>query len=159
MLRRVVGLHWYDKIKNESLYKRCNIEPAWVQVLRARWRLFGHVLRLADDTPAKLAMRYYFDDVYDSEQKLIKGKRGRPVHTIATALSGEYNVMYNIPISNSAEYEAIVRRAEDKVAWRDVVKDIVNKQILLRTKRVVDALQPRRSKRLADLPVVVYTDM
>ena len=67
--------------------------------------------------------------------------------------------MYNIPISNSAEYEAIVRRAEDKVAWRDVVKDIVNKQILLRTKRVVDALQPRRSKRLADLPVVVYTDM
>ena len=159
MLRRVVGLHWYDKVKNESLYKRCNVDPAWIQVLRARWRLFGHVLRLANDTPAKLAMAYYFKDAYDSEQNLIKGQPGRPVYTIATALSNEYNAMYNVPISNSAEYEAIEKQAEDKVVWRDVVKNIVNQQILLRSKPVVDNTQLRRSKRLAKLSAVVYTDM
>ena len=67
--------------------------------------------------------------------------------------------MYNVPISYSAEYEAIEKQAEDKVVWRDVVKNIVNRQILLRSKPVVDNTQLRRSKRLAKLSAVVYTDM
>ena len=95
----------------------------------------------------------------ENRQNLIKGKPGRPVHTIAIALSNEYNAMYNVPISNSAEYEALEKQAEDKVVWRDVVKNIVNQQILLRSKPVVDNTQLRRSKRLAKLSAVVYTDM
>ena len=46
MLRRVLGLKWSDYVTNANLYDRCGILPASVQVLYARWRLFGHTLRL-----------------------------------------------------------------------------------------------------------------
>ena len=94
-----------------------------------------------------------------SEQNLIKGQPGRPVHTIATALSNEYKAMCNVSISIRAEYEAIEKQAEYKVVWRDVVRNIVHQQILLRNKPVVDNTQLRRSKRLAKLSAVVYTDI
>ena len=60
MLKRVVGLSWSDKVTNAKLYKLCDIEPASMQALEARWRLFGHTLRMSPDTPARQAMAYYF---------------------------------------------------------------------------------------------------
>ena len=36
--------------------------PASIQVIDARWRLFGHTLRLDASTPARKAMAYYFSD-------------------------------------------------------------------------------------------------
>ena len=45
-LRRVLGIRYPTKISNKSLYKK-NFEqtPISLEVLQARWRLFGHVLR------------------------------------------------------------------------------------------------------------------
>ena len=44
MLRKVMGLTWKHKVTNEDLYAMCGCLPASVQVINARWRLFGHVL-------------------------------------------------------------------------------------------------------------------
>ena len=38
------------------------IVPASIQVINARWRLFGHILSLNGKSPAKQAMVSYFDD-------------------------------------------------------------------------------------------------
>ena len=62
LLRRVLGLKWSDKVTNESLYKKHNLVPASIQVINARWRLFGHILRLNEKTPARQAMVSHFDD-------------------------------------------------------------------------------------------------
>ncbi len=43
MLRRVLDVTWRDKITIENLYARCKAMPASVQVVDARWKLFGHV--------------------------------------------------------------------------------------------------------------------
>ena len=60
MIRRVLGIRWFDKVSNEELYASCGIAPASVQCLHARWRLFGHVLRMDASTPARQAMLSYF---------------------------------------------------------------------------------------------------
>ncbi len=62
MLRRVLGVTWRDKITIENLYTRCNVVPASVQVVNTRWRLFGRVLRVNENVPARQAMACYFDD-------------------------------------------------------------------------------------------------
>ena len=47
-LRQIVGIHWPHRISNTALYRRCRCHP----ISEARWRLFGHVLRMPRDTPA-----------------------------------------------------------------------------------------------------------
>ena len=56
--------------------------PASLQVIDARWRLFGHTLRLDANTPARKAMTYYFSDN--------TGGRQGPRVLIPTSLSQEY---------------------------------------------------------------------
>ena len=46
MIRRVLGIKLSDRITNADLYARCGIEPVSVQVVNARWRLFGTTLRM-----------------------------------------------------------------------------------------------------------------
>jgi hypothetical protein len=140
MLRRVVGLSWYDKVSNEALYARCGITPASIQVLNARWRLFGHTLRMNDQTPAKMAMAYNF--VNDQA-----GRKGNRV-TIATALSNEYQSMYGTSIRNTRDYLAVAQVAQDRVAWRKEVQAVTSQQIELRDARIQqDKLSRRRRKR------------
>ena len=82
-MRQLLGYRWYDKVKNEDLYAQVGILPASVQVVSARWRLFGHTLRLEENTPARKAMLYYFS--YND----MKGRQG-PRVLLPTSLSKEY---------------------------------------------------------------------
>ena len=66
------------------------------QVIGARWRLFGHTLRMKEDTPARKAMAYYF-------QKDMPGRKGNRV-TIASILSAEYKTSFGIPINTFNAY-------------------------------------------------------
>ena len=140
MLRRVVGLSWYDKVSNEALYERCGILPASIQVLNARWRLFGHTLRMNDQTPARMAMAYYF--VKDQA-----GRKGNRV-TIATALSNEYKSVYSKSICNTHDYLAVAQIAQDRDVWREVVEAVTSKQVDLRNARIQqEKVNRRRRKR------------
>ena len=78
----MLGYKWYDKITNEDLYAQVGILPASVQVVSARWRLFGHTLRLDANTPARKAMVYYFSNNM--------GGRQGPRVLLPTSLSKEY---------------------------------------------------------------------
>ena len=41
MIRLVLGIKCSDRITNVDLYARCGIQPASIQIVNARWRLFG----------------------------------------------------------------------------------------------------------------------
>ncbi len=45
-------------ITNKDLYKRCNSVKLSERVPKARWKLLGHILRSADDSPAALALKF-----------------------------------------------------------------------------------------------------
>jgi hypothetical protein len=84
LLRWVMNIHYPDHISNERLYEITGMEPISVQVIRARWKLFGHVLRQPPDTPAQQAMQYFFS--YPPEQRK---RGGAQAVTIAQALDAD----------------------------------------------------------------------
>ena len=124
MLRRVLNVKWSDKITNEQLYKRSNATPVSLQVVHARWRLFGHTLRLGEDTPARMAMAYY-------SNKDHPGRQGNRT-TIASVLSNEYKAATGLSIKSIKEYSNMVEYAQDRDTWRDIVDKVVTVQWQLR---------------------------
>ena len=88
MIRRVLGLKWSDRVTNINLYARCGISPASLQVVNARWRLFGHTLRMNEGSPAREAMAIYF-----MHDKSMSGRGGNRM-TLPTALSNDYYSMF-----------------------------------------------------------------
>ena len=116
MLRRVLGIKWSDRVTNVELYARCKVLPASIQSLNARWRLFGHVLRLDEHTPARLAMAYYF----------VKDHKGRQGHytTIASKLSSELKVVTGDVILTQSDFDLVVEVAQHRDVWKDLVSDI-----------------------------------
>ena len=139
MLRCILGIKWYDKMSNATLYKRCKIIPASLQVLNARWRMFGHTLRMHECTPAKQAMTSYFNET----------QTGRPGHriTIATALSKEYENTRGCKINNRQQYEAMVALASNRESWKQLVDDVVDQHVDKNEKKTERRRQTRRLRK------------
>jgi len=136
MIRRVLGIKLSDRITNADLYARCGIQPASIQVLNARWRLFGHTLRMNEHTPARKAMAYYFLKDHD-------GRSGNRV-TIATALSDEHKLVNGTFIKSLEDYEAVVELAQDRGAWKELVQKVTDKYIA----RYEEKVEKKRQKRI-----------
>lgn len=119
MLRRVLGLKWYDEVTIPDLYARSGISPASEQVVYARWRLFGHTLRLNEHTPAREAMSFYF------EHEQYEGRSG-PTTTIPKALSNEYKMTTNNTISNRNEFDCMVSLAQNRDEWKELTRNVLD---------------------------------
>ena len=52
-LKHLLGIKWPQCISNKVLYQRCQCEPLSIKITEARWRLFGHVLRMPQNVPAQ----------------------------------------------------------------------------------------------------------
>ena len=61
-LRQVLNVIYPNIIKNKDLYERTNEQPLSLTILKNRWKLFGHTLRLNSETPARKSMLCYFTD-------------------------------------------------------------------------------------------------
>lgn len=80
-LKKLWKINWKQKITNEQLYRMSKTIPLSKQIAKARWKLFGHVLRLNIETPAQKSIKYYFEN--NENQKKF---RARPRTTIVTTL-------------------------------------------------------------------------
>ena len=111
LLRRVMGVSWSDRVSNEELYERSSIVPASEQAVDARWRLFGHTLRMHEESPAKQATAcYFFNDQ--------KGRQGNRT-TIATALSDDYKLTFKSSIKTKVEYGSMIDVASERDYWKE----------------------------------------
>ena len=55
-LRIILNYRWPNGvISNRTLYGRCNVEPLSNRIDSMRWKMFGHILRSNDTTPAILS--------------------------------------------------------------------------------------------------------
>ena len=71
-LKYILNIKWPKTISNEKLYKLTNSEPLSNRINRARWRLFGHILRSDECTPASLALFFAAESM-----NRMKGRLGR----------------------------------------------------------------------------------
>ncbi len=110
MISQVLRYKWSDKIFNYDLYAAAGLEAASIQVLKARWLLFGFTLRLHENTRARLAMLSYSKHANDGKIRL-----GRPAVTIATCLSNAYMKCTGDKINNIDHYNMVLHKARDKI--------------------------------------------
>ena len=57
-LRRIQGIFWPEKVRNEDLLKRCNCHSIAEELKKRRFRWLGHVLRMTNERLPKVAMRW-----------------------------------------------------------------------------------------------------
>ena len=76
-LKYLLEINWPQSISNKSLYQRCQCEPLSITITEARWRLFGHVLRMPQNVPAQMTNDSYFQPCW----------RGRPWTTLPMVLN------------------------------------------------------------------------
>ena len=113
-LRSLIQVKWPQKISNVALYQRCSLEPLNLGVKSAQWRLLGHILRLPDECPARMAMEYYFKD------KDAKKWRGRPCTTIQSGLSADLKISRNGQLYNLHDLQGLHRIAQDRPSWKEL---------------------------------------
>ena len=146
MIRKVLGLTWKNKITNERLYTMSSILPASVQVINARWRLFGHTLRMKDEGPAQKAMASYFTVPGDC-----RGRQGNAC-TIASVVSDDYKRAYGekYVIKSMKDYEAIRLKAQDRVEWKNVVATVVNAYCTCKSEKETKRKEKREKKTVGE---------
>ena len=123
MLRRVVG----DKnMKNAQLYRRCKERKLSTDMRERRWQAFGHMLRLDEDTPCQMAMKYYFDQPTDD--KKFKGRRR---NTLPTCIDDDLQrtaKLMSIEVTrfeNREDLEKLKDVAANRNKWKELTKHIV----------------------------------
>ena len=110
-LRQIIGVHWPNRISNVALYHRCQCRPISESIVTARWRLFGHVLRLPRDAPAQRAIDHYFADTEAA------AFRGRPRTSLPTTLCSDLRRIGRT-LRQPADIEAL--RALSREQWRHI---------------------------------------
>ena len=113
-LRQIIGVRWPNRISNVALYHRCHSRPISESIITARWRLFGHVLRLPRDAPAQRAIDHYFADTEAATF------RGRPRTSLPSTLCSDLRRIGRT-LRQPADIEAL--RALSREQWRQMERD------------------------------------
>ena len=121
-LRKVIGIRYPAKIKNNTLYKRTNSTPLGISILGARWRLFGHVLRLDQSAPANLSMCSYFKPSTEPTW------RGRPRTTLPVVLRHDLELVGRT-LKTSADLEELRSIAQNRGAWTYLSSRILERYV------------------------------
>ena len=117
-LKKILNIRYPKKITNKSLYRICQEKPLSLQILSARWSLFGHILRRDKDIPTNKAKRAYF---IPNGNKL----RGRPKTTLPIVLNRDLSLIHDsIRIHSSKDLVEITEPAQDRKCWRGLTSRI-----------------------------------
>ena len=104
-LRRVLKIHWPEKISNTALWQCTNQLPADGEIQQRRWRWIGHTLRKPTNNITRQSLKWNPQG---------KRKRGRPRNTWRRDLDKDMKKMGKI-------WSDIEKDAQDRRKWRTVV--------------------------------------
>ena len=114
-LRKICNIYWpKGVISNRELYRRCGVTPITERVRKTRWKLFGHILRMDDNCPAVLALRYAV-----TSSEFLKGRRGRPRSNLFTTLVNDLKE-HNLNLSDTDDLFYLKNLAANRVMWRNM---------------------------------------
>ena len=121
-LRQVIGIGYPEKISSNALYERCECGPMSLSAIKARWCLFGLVMRMAYDTPAQMAIYEYIAPTSTA------GSHGRPRTTLPTNLDDDLQGAGK-RLRSKQDLQHLRIFAADRNQWRDLSQDERHEQI------------------------------
>ena len=104
-LRQILGIHWPERIRNSTLYRRTSTHPITLTIKRRRWTWLGHILRMPPSSLTRIALRWTPDG---------NRGRGRPRETWRRTVEREMK-------EQGWTWGSIERTAADRREWRVLV--------------------------------------
>ena len=89
-----------------------------LSAVKARWDLFGHVMRMTRDTPAHMAIDEYIAPTYTA------GWQGRPRTTLPTTLDKDLHGVGK-RLLNMQDLQHLRTIASDRNQWRSLSQEIM----------------------------------
>ena len=106
LLRRAINIRWPNKISCEDLYNKTKQGKSSGKIKTRRMRWYGHVIRLPEEAPAKLALQ-------EARRKVKKLRGGQTTKWLAV-LEKDLDAL-GLTLDGATEL------AYDRNAWRGVV--------------------------------------
>ncbi|OQR86390.1 hypothetical protein ACHHYP_10596, partial [Achlya hypogyna] len=124
-LRMLIGIRYSHRISNKALYDRCTVEPLRYRVLRARWGLFGHIMRCPADIPEYRAIVQYFS--FSLTAPCLR----RPPMSLLRVLHDDLQRLPPSPatppnLKNLGDLERLRSFATNKTLWKVLTESIVD---------------------------------
>ena len=127
-LRTALHIKFPHVVSNSDLYQRTNEIPLTLTILKIRWKLFGHILRLLPQTPSQRSTRHYFPTSKSS------WFRGRQRITIPITLNKDlvrasehfnFSQTHGIQQFQSVQdLEKLIELRHDRQLWKHLCNDI-----------------------------------
>ena len=105
-LRTILSISWRDHVTNEKLMKMAEMRDLQDIVIERRRRFAGHILRLPEERPAKVAMTW--------TPRMGRRKKGRPKKTWRQTFREDLDEM-------GMAWNSAAETANDRVKWRKLV--------------------------------------
>ena len=110
----ILNIQWpKGVISNIELYRRCNVFPLFERIRKSRWTLFGHILRMDRNIPARVALQYAVETMF------MDNRVGRPTDNLFAFLVGDLNRV-GLSLAHPSELEDVTTIAYDRTRWRNM---------------------------------------
>ena len=104
-LRRILQIHWMDRVSNKDLWDRTHQAQIEIEILKRRWGWLGHTLRKPSTNITRQVLMWNPQG---------KRKRKRPKNTWRLDLEADIKQTGN-------GWQQLERIAQDRRRWRNVV--------------------------------------
>ena len=108
-MRNAINIRWQNKISTAELYNKTQQTPWSKTITKRRVRLYGHLMRLPEETPVRQAMLEY--------ERPLKMARGAPKFTWKKNIENDLSQL-------GIDKKAAAEIAQDRKRWRVIVKSI-----------------------------------
>ena len=109
LMRNAINIRWPNKISTTELYNKTQLTPWSKTITKRRVRLYGHLMRLPEDTPVRKAMVEY--------DRPLKMARGAPKFTWNKNIENDLSQL-------CLDKKAAAEIAQDRKRWRALVNSI-----------------------------------
>ena len=114
-LRVICNVFYPGVISNKELYRRCEAHPITVRVQKARWTLLGHILRMDDNCPAYLSLRFAVE-----KSNSLRGRIGRPRTNLLDTIKSDLS-NHDLTLDSIDDLMVLKNIALDRVKWRNMI--------------------------------------
>ena len=112
-LRKIINIRWPNKIRNEDLYEKCGVKE-WSKIVKERrLRWYGHLLRLANHTPAKRALK-------EARREVKKPKGGQKL-TWLKLIDRDLEKVTMVVVNGGGYKPSHEQLAQNRSIWQEVV--------------------------------------
>jgi len=88
-LRQLLGIRWYDRVRNDEVLQRTGLTSLSHLLSRRRISVFGHLAGLDDDTPANMALQLRINVSLETDLLTARGVAHLVVHGTSGSTSYE----------------------------------------------------------------------